>query len=226
VRRWIDEGSGAAVNVYVQFSLAMCAIVLISLVATAYLAASFNRRAKADLAAALGPLAELIDGEVSIEDAEVRGRYAGHLAFGRMANAAEGPGRVFQAELIDPAGGAGWRFTSDPARRTGERPRHRLDTDDPILANRLSPDWNALARSAIDPIADRYRLEYDSGAGLLRFSRPMRTRRDIPAPTEFRAQLDLLVSMGPINRDAQGAPDADWAGGRRPVESGPDSGVA
>jgi hypothetical protein len=193
----------------------MCAIVLVSLVATAYLAATFNRRAKADLAAALEALAELIDGDVALDEAEVRGRYAGHLAFGRMANAQEGPGRVFQTELIDPAGGASWRFTSDPPRRAETSPRHRLVTGEPTVAARLQPDWGNLARGAIDPDADRYRLEYDPAAGLLRFSRPMRTRRDIPAPAEFRAQLDLLVALGPINRSAQQAPDADWAGGRR-----------
>jgi hypothetical protein len=44
----------------------------------------------------------------------------------------------------------------------------------------------------------------------------MRTRRDIPMAAEFRAQLDALVALGPINRLAQGAPDADWVGGRRP----------
>jgi hypothetical protein len=203
------------VNVYVQFGLAMCGIVLLSLIATAYLAVAMNRRGKADLLAALSPLAELIEGDVSVETAQVDGRYAGHLVFGRMANAAEGPGRVFQTELIDPAGGTGWRLTSDPPRRPGEPPRERLETDEPLLLTRLAPEWSTLVSGVLNPGADRYRLEYEPDAGVLRFSRPMRTRRDIPARDAFRAQLDLLVSLGPINRRAQGAPDADWEGGRR-----------
>ena len=202
-------------NVYLQFGLAMCVIVLISFAATAYLAAAFNRRAKADLVAALTPLAELIEGEVDLDAAEVRGTYAGHLAFGRMANATEGPGRVFQTDLIDPAGGAAWRFTSEPEKRPGAGPRGRLDSDVPELNERLSARWADLAAAAVDPRRDRYRLEYDPGSGRLRFARPMRTRRDLPDRDGFRAQLDLLVALGPINRQAQDAPDADWAGGRR-----------
>lgn len=202
-------------NVYVQFALAMCAITIIAFAGTAYLAMTFNRRAKSDLAAALAPLAELVDGEADLEAAEVRGRYSGHLAFGRMANASEGPGRVFQTEIIDPAGGAAWRMTSDPPKRSGDPPRERFDTDDAALRERLAPDWAVLASGATDPRADRYRIEYDPEAGRLRFGRPMRTRRDIPVAEGFKAQLDLLVALGPINRAAQGAPDADWRGGRR-----------
>jgi hypothetical protein len=206
---------GGVVNVYLQFTLAMCAITLIAFVATAYLAAAFNRRAKADLAAALTPLADLIEGEVDLDEAEVRGRYAGHLVFGGMAHATEGPGRIFHADLVDAAGGAAWRFTSDPAKRAEEAPRLRLEAEGTGLDVRLDPPWSELADGAIDPRTDRYRVEYDPIAGRLRFSRPMRTRRDIPDVAAFKAQLDLLVALGPINRRAQGAPDADWAGGRR-----------
>jgi hypothetical protein len=203
------------VNVYVQFALAMCAITIIAFAGTAYLAVVFNRRGKADLGAALAPLAELVEGEADVEEAEVHGRYSGHLVFGRMTNATEGPGRVFQADLIDPAGGVAWRMTSDPQKGSGGPPRERLETEDSTLRERLAPDWAMLASGAVEPRTDRYRIEYDPDAGRLRFSRPMRTRRDIPGTDAFRAQLDLLVALGPINRVAQRAPDADWSGGRR-----------
>ena len=202
-------------NVYVQFALAMCAITIIAFAGTAYLAVAFNRRGKADLAAALAPLADLVGGEVEVERAEVRGRYSGHLVFGRMANASEGPGRVFQTDLIDPAGGASWRMTSDPPKQSSAPPQERLETDDADLRTQLALEWATLAAGAIEPRLDRYRIEYDSEAGRLRFSRPMRTRRDIPGVDAFKRQLDLLVALGPINRAAQGAPDADWRGGRR-----------
>ncbi len=55
-------------NPYVSFSIAMCLVVLLSLGATAYLAVMFNRRGKVDLGEALAPLAELIEGEVDLED--------------------------------------------------------------------------------------------------------------------------------------------------------------
>jgi hypothetical protein len=202
-------------NVYVQFALAMCVITLIALVATGYLAASFNRRAKADLGAALAPLADLVGGELDVEDAEVSGTYAGHLVYGRMANASEGPGRVFQTDLIDAAGGSSWRLTSDPAKRPEDPPRERFETDDSAVAATMTPRWSDLAAGAVNPSSDRYRVEYNAAAGRLRFSRPMRTRRDIPERDAFEAQLRLLVAVGPLNRRAQGAPDADWEGGRR-----------
>jgi hypothetical protein len=209
------ESTEGGVNVYVQFALAMCAITIIAFAGTAYLAVTFNRRGKTDLAAALAPLADLVDGEADVEEAEVRGRYSGHLVFGRMANASEGPGRVFRADLIDPAGGVAWRLTSDPQKRSSGTPRERLETEDSRLMARLDPDWATLAAGAVEPRTDRYRIEYDPEAGRLRFIRPMRTRRDIPSPEEFKAQLELLVTLGPINRAAQGAPDANWSGGRR-----------
>lgn len=59
------------------------------------------------------------------------------------------------------------------------------------------------------------RVMYDVDGGVLRFERPMQTRRDIPDAETFRKQLDLLVRLGPQNRVLQGAPDAEWVGGRR-----------
>ena len=71
-------------NPYLATAIAMCAIVLISLAGTAYLAMVFNRKAKVDLQERLGPLAQAIDGAVDVEDAKVEGRYRGQIAIGRM----------------------------------------------------------------------------------------------------------------------------------------------
>ncbi len=60
-------------NAYAQFGLAMCLLVGIALAGTAWLAAHFNRKAKQDVMARLGPLAAAIDGDVDLEDAVVRG---------------------------------------------------------------------------------------------------------------------------------------------------------
>lgn len=208
------------VNPYVSFAIAMCVVVLLSLFITAYLAMTFNRRAKADLGEALGSLAMVIDGEVDVENASVTGRYAGHLAEGRMANAEEGPGRVFQTSIVDAAGGAAWVRTSTPAKRPSEPPSIEFVTADPNVASNLSVHWDRLLQSVLSQETDRHRIDYDPTAGRLRFQRPMRTRRDIPDAATFRRQLDLLVTLGPMNRRAQGAPDADWAGGRRREENG------
>ena len=63
-------------NPYLSVSIAMCVIVLLALVGTAYMAVFFNRRAKSDLEAALQPLGEVIGGEANVEEAIVSGRYA------------------------------------------------------------------------------------------------------------------------------------------------------
>ena len=93
-------------NPYLATGLAMCAIGLISIVLTAYLAAHMNRKAKADLSARLQPLADKIDGELQAEEVTVTGHWNGHIAEGRMANALDGPGRVFFTRVVDSAGGA------------------------------------------------------------------------------------------------------------------------
>ena len=61
-------------NPYLSFSIAMCAVVIIALAGTAYLAAYFNRRSKNDMQAALEPLAQVIDGEIDVEEGLVKGR--------------------------------------------------------------------------------------------------------------------------------------------------------
>ena len=65
-------------NPYLATAIAMCAIVLISLAGTAYLAAMFNRRAKADMRARLDPLAAAIDGTACLF---VTCSYALHYTF-------------------------------------------------------------------------------------------------------------------------------------------------
>ncbi|MEZ4626366.1 MAG: hypothetical protein R2843_16575 [Thermomicrobiales bacterium] len=94
-------------NPYFATALVMCSIAIIAIVFTAWLAANMNRRGKADLAAKLQPLADLIDGELESEEVTVRGRFAE----GRMANALDGPGRLF-TRIIDSAGGTAWTWTT------------------------------------------------------------------------------------------------------------------
>ncbi len=187
----------------------MCGIVLVSLAATAYMAVAFNRRAKTDLTAALTPLAAAIDGELEIEEASVHGRYAGHIVEGRMANATDGPGRVFRTEVVDSAGGVAWQYLSEPARRHGESPMQRFESINSGLAALLRPECDAQLAAVVNPAQDRFRLDYEPEAGRLRFERPMRTRRDIPDVDALRRRLDMLAALGQANRDAQGAPDAD-----------------
>ena len=108
---------------YLATALAMCVIVLLSLAGTAYLAAMFNRRAKADLRERLEPLAAAIDGTIDLDEAKVEGRYQGQIAIGRMANAPGGFGRLFHVELVDAAGGEKWEWSSLPQKSQALRPR-------------------------------------------------------------------------------------------------------
>lgn len=185
-------------NPYLAVTLVMCGVIFLALAATAYMAVYFTRRAKADLHQALTPLAAVLDGEADIEEARVQGRYAGKLAFGRMAHAEGGPVRVFQTEVIDAAGGEKWLYVAYPARGTTEfRPegspmRQRLEPlDRPDLAMTLgvSSEW--------------FQLEYSPVGGYVRLTMPMSTRKDIPAGADFRRQLALLDELSDRNRVMQ-----------------------
>ncbi len=203
-------------STYVWFTVAMCVIVLLSLGLTGYLAAHFNRGAKRDLTAALSPLADLLGGSADLETASVEGRYRGHLAGARMANASDGPGRVFQVEIVDAAGGADWQATSTRKLEPADAPAFEMERVTADLAVEVERAAGSLVQTGLDPRRDRFRIEYLATAGLLRMTRPMRTRRDIPTAETLATTLDALVELGPANRAAQGAPDANWAGGRLP----------
>ena len=185
-------------NPYVAVSLAMCGIIFIALVATAYMAVYFTRRARADLEMSLAPLAELLDGTADVENAEVTGRYRRKLTFGRMAHAEGGPVRVFQVEMIDAAGGEGWLFVQYPGRGTTElRPEGSPVASgiealaEPDLAQRLAirSDW--------------YQLNYSPEGGYVRLSYPMATRKDIPSVDVFERQLQELDRISDRNREIQ-----------------------
>lgn len=183
---------------YLLTGLAMCLIIFVALAGTAYLAVYFNRRAKADLQAALDPLAVAVDGEVDLDEAEVTGRWGGYPVYARMANATEGPGRVFQVDVVDAAGGGAWQYTSTPSR--GDDARVVEFTGPAPLRATIEPQIDAGARSVLDPESERFRVEYMVEQGFVRLVRAMRTRRDIPSVDVFERELDMLTQMADANR--------------------------
>lgn len=190
---------------YVAFGLAMCAIVGLSLAGTGYLAAHFNRRGKADLAARLAPLAAAIGGTADIEEATVEGRWRGQLAFGRVVGAQGGIGRLFHVEIVDAAGGEGWEWSSLPAKEA-PAPTRTFEGDAP-LRGRLEEAgvrWEELAAVVPEGERQRFGFLYDPVAGMVRLTRAMRTRVDIPDAETFGRQLDALAGLGAANRRAQG----------------------
>lgn len=186
-------------NPYVLTALAMCAVVFVALVGTAYLAVFFNRRAKADLELALGPLATLIEGTVNLDEAEVSGSYDGYPAFGRMANASEGPGRVFQVDILDASGGAAWVYTSNQHASSGEPPTidYRGPSDLEELVTKVIGDH---IDAILEPERERFRVEYLQDQGFLRFVRSIRSRREIPNATSLETQLEMMRSLAVVNR--------------------------
>lgn len=199
-------------NPYLSFAIAMCAIVLLSLFATSYLAVRFNRAAKRDLENALVPLARVLDGEIILDDARVSGRFADHLASGQVVRAWNGQGQAFRTELVDPAGGEGWSMSRTDAKQ------QRLDQQN--VDRRIEGAFAKHAGKLIGLENDEtpFQLAYDPRAGTLALSQPMRGRRDIPSSEVFKDRLGALVSLGPVNRAVQNAPDAEWAGGRSPLK--------
>ncbi|HEV2107069.1 MAG TPA: hypothetical protein VGR16_02305 [Thermomicrobiales bacterium] len=203
-------------STYLLFALAMCGIVMLSLIATGYLAAKFNRAAKRDLEAALAPLAALLEGEVDVDEARASGRYAGHLASGQVARAPNGLGREFRVELVDAAGGTDWVISEAlHQEEVGAESEKRFNVD-PRIAKIFAANAENLSLPGSDQGQRTFRLGYLAEAGTIRLSWPMRSRRDIPEAGRFQACLDVLVAIGPVNRVVQGATDAHWVGGRSP----------
>jgi hypothetical protein len=180
----------------------MCVIVLISLIATAYMAMYFNKRAKADLQQAMSPLAKIVEGDFDLEDAVVKGRFNGHIAEGRMATSIIGAGRVFHTTIIDGAGGSKWAFYAVAPKSQEGQVALSFETDDPTLENRLVESLKPLIELQGQD-APWARIEYDPTPGHVRLTRPMRTRHDIPRAEVFQAQLETVVSAGAANRSIQ-----------------------
>lgn len=188
-------------NPYLATAIAMCVIVLISLAGTAYLAAMFNRRAKADMQARLEPLAAAIDGTADVEEARVEGRYNGQIAIGRVSNAPGGFGRLFHVELVDSAGGEKWEWSSLPQKKPPAL--IRTFEGDPALEQRLGVDFPEVAKVVPNDMQERFGFIYDPEAGMMRLTREMRTRLDIPDAETFLRQLAVLQDLGEANRRAQ-----------------------
>ena len=190
-------------NPYLATAIAMCVIVLLSLAGTAYLAAVFNRRAKSDLLARLDPLAAAIEGTVDLEEARVEGRFRGQIAIGRVTNAPGGFGRLFHVELVDSAGGVPWEWSSLPDKKGPGLTRSF--EGDPEVTERLCSriDFEEAASVVPDDRAQRFGFLYDPAAGMIRLTREMRTRLDIPDAEAFTRQLETLRRIGEANRRAQ-----------------------
>lgn len=178
----------------------MCGVVLVALVGTSYLAVYFTRRAKADLEGLLTPLAGMIDGELNLEDAEIKGKYEGHLVSARMANAAAGTVRLFQVDLIDPAGGEGWNYVYVRPRKEETVPRIEFESRHMDIRNALQHlQENAL--EVLSPnAADWLQIEYSPEAGYVRMARPMKGRNDIPTTERLETDLRYLVKLAQENR--------------------------
>ena len=190
-------------NPYLATAIAMCVIVLLSLAGTAYLAAVFNRRAKSDLQIRLEPLAAAIDGTTDIEEARVEGRFRGQIAIGRAANAPGGFGRLFHIELVDSAGGMAWEWSSLPDKK-GPGLTRTFEGDSELKERLLSYiDLEEAATVVPDDRAQRFGFVYDPAAGMIRLTREMRTRLDIPDAETFIRQLETLQRIGEANRHAQ-----------------------
>jgi hypothetical protein len=191
------------VNPYLATAIAMTVIILLSLAGTAYLAAVLNRRAKSDLQERLEPLARVIDGTVDIDEARIEGRYQGQIAIARVANAPGGFGRLFHVELVDSVGGEGWEWSSLPQKKLPDPAR--TFEGNPALHERLGIDFGQAATVVPEDRTQRFGFLYDPAAGMVRLTREMRSRLDIPDADTFARQLKTLHRIGEANRRAQGA---------------------
>lgn len=184
----------------------MCGVIFVALAMTAYLAVYFNRRAKADLQAALDPLAASIQGEVDLDEARVTGRFDQKLVIAQMAHAEGGPVRVFRIDMIDSAGGTGWRLVSLPPGKEGRTERTRDFTS---KRGDIAGELSVLREPDIDSVlgadGEWYQVEYSPDGGYLRATRPMDTRKDLPTAEAFASALAWMSRLADQNRAIQEA---------------------
>ena len=180
----------------------MCVILILALAGTSYLAVYFNRKAKEDLEAALTPLAEVIEGEIDLDEATISGRYNSHLTSAKVATLPGGMGRVFLISLIDGAGGDPWQWTLTRSKEAGVPPTGSFDVEPMGLSEVAGSELQTMID---DPsLAEAwFRLAYDPAAGHVQLTRPMRNRRDIPSVETFRRLLDSLYGIAGSNRAVQ-----------------------
>ncbi len=189
-------------NPYLSFSIAMCAVVFVALAGTAYLASYFNRRSKKDMELALRPLADVVDGDVDVEDGHVTGRYLGQLAEGKVASMPGGMSRIFLTSIVESAGGQPWEWTLTRSKEAGGPDVSRFTSDIPGVTDRIEPILLPLKDDA-DLAGIWFRIDYDPTSGMLTMTRPMRVRRDIPGAEAFQRFLDVLIAAASENRAAQ-----------------------
>lgn len=191
-------------NPYVSAGLAMCVVLFVALALTAYLAVHFNRRSKADLGVALAALAGVLDeGELDLDDATVRGRFNRRLVIAGVTTAEGGPVRVFRIDVVDPAGGVKWLLVSLPPKKGHTERTEELESVDVDIRDKLKLPPNAELARLLEAKTQWFQLEYDAEGGLLRFTKPMDTRKDIPGADLFRSTLTLLDAIARRNRTVQ-----------------------
>jgi hypothetical protein len=190
-------------NPYLSFSIAMCGVVIVALAGTAYLAVYFNRRSKKDMEASLAPLAEIIYGTVDVEEGLVTGRYDDQIAEGKVSTMPGGMARIFLVSVVESAGGKPWEWTLTRSKEPGGADESRFREEIPGVTDRIEPLLIPLKN---DPDLEGiwFRIEYDPQSGILKLTRPMRVRRDIPGPEAFQRYLDALIATAAENRAAQG----------------------
>jgi hypothetical protein len=190
-------------NPYLSFSIAMCGVVIVALAGTAYLAVYFNRRSKKDMEASLAPLAEIINGTVDVEEGLVTGRYDDQIAEGKVSTMPGGMARIFLVSVVESAGGKPWEWTLTRSKEPGGADESRFREEIPGVTDRIEPLLIPLKN---DPDIEGiwFRIEYDPQSGILKLTRPMRVRRDIPGPDAFQRYLDALIATAAENRAAQG----------------------
>ena len=189
---------------YLWFAIAMAAIAVVGLLVTGNLAATFNERAKADLKAALEPLAEQIAGTVDVETAAINGRYLGQITTGQVVAGPGGMGRLFQTVLVEPAGGGSWKaVVTRPRDESAEWQRTFEGSLEQLLAPSIYPLLDGLL-----PFPGWFEMKYVPEAGTLSLTRAMQSRRDIPTPERFALYLETLDKAAATNRSIQSGEEA------------------
>lgn len=178
-----------------DFALIGGAIVFIILVAV--LAVWFARRANAKYAELWPPLASQVSG--TYKSSKMNGSYEGRPIQARINSTSDDNSTTYLYELALTAApqGKDWAlsYTGDKLLGMGQKSWH-VKTKDDLLKQRLI---DAGAPALVERWDSYPQVSYKAKSGTLKYEQQVGGMHALPAPEQFKAQLELMSRMAQLN---------------------------
>jgi hypothetical protein len=157
-----------------------------------------NRKSNAEYAKLWGRIAGLVNG--TSKGSRMTGTYQGTQVNAELKPIFDDDETTYYYELSMTPGGRGqdWSVRYGGEKLFGSGKQHwHVKTKDDALKGRL------VAAHVLELVAVRPQhteVKYKAKLGMLVYQESARNARDVPAPEQFKAQLELLARLADVNR--------------------------